>query len=706
MNKIFHIGSTFKAFEDGDDLHITGMASTSGTDRVGDVIETEAWTKGGLDNYLNNPVILFNHDYNQPIGRAVQLGTNDNGLQLKAKIAKSAGHVGELIKEGVLGAFSVGFRVKDADYMVETDGYKIKDAELLEVSVVTVPANQAATFSLAKSFDSETDYEEFKKSFKLEDSSEEKHIRNIRETEDSVTIEFGKSDESTPKGLNESLAQEKTMSDIDIDAIVASAVEKTATAMAMKEAERKAEEQKALEAEQKAAEEASTQKAAEEARIVTAVQSGTEKLVADLEAKFAEKDANYAQIVGELKTELTEKSEEIQKMRESKRVFADRGMGTKGLEGMREEAIDAHVLGVITQKGYDTNFGRNVLEKATNAGSSVGVPSVTSENFETFVSTEINRDIELELVLDPMFRKIAMNAASMVLPIMPDAGYAEWLSANAAGKGSGSAPHGNLEERGDTFGSPFAGVDMSSKILTVQKLISNSYLVNETEEDAILPVLPLIREAMVRSHARAIEHSLLLGSSAGNDLISTPYKGLVKFSEDNSGTDVLTAAGTAGSPLDLDIGADPDVAGSGPASELLRMRQAMGKYGRRPADVMFIVSLDVYYQLLDDPDFQNINEVGDQRATKITGEIGNLYGSAVVVCDEFPAKAAGKPCAVAVNARNFVVPTLRGVTLEQDYEVTNQRRVLVASQRRGFDNIYTPADTIVPGQVVTLKYGA
>ena len=100
MNKIFHIGSTFKAYEDGDDLHIAGMASTNNTDRVGDIIEAEAWTKGGLDNYLNNPVILFNHDYNQPIGRAVQLGTNDKGLQLKAKIAKSAGHVGELIKEG------------------------------------------------------------------------------------------------------------------------------------------------------------------------------------------------------------------------------------------------------------------------------------------------------------------------------------------------------------------------------------------------------------------------------------------------------------------------------------------------------------------------------------------------------------------------------------------------------------------------------
>ena len=41
----------------------------------------------------------------------------------------------------------------------------IKDAELFEVSVVSVPCNQAATFSLAKSFDSHEEYEEFKKTF-------------------------------------------------------------------------------------------------------------------------------------------------------------------------------------------------------------------------------------------------------------------------------------------------------------------------------------------------------------------------------------------------------------------------------------------------------------------------------------------------------------------------------------------------------------
>ena len=121
-------------------------------------MNADAWTKGGLDNFKNNPIILFNHNYDKPIGRAKEMSVTENGLDITARISKSAGEIKDLIKDGVLGAFSVGFKVKDADYMTETDGYKIKDAELFEVSVVSVPCNQTATFSIAKSFDNMEDY--------------------------------------------------------------------------------------------------------------------------------------------------------------------------------------------------------------------------------------------------------------------------------------------------------------------------------------------------------------------------------------------------------------------------------------------------------------------------------------------------------------------------------------------------------------------
>jgi HK97 family phage prohead protease len=658
MNKIFHIGSTFKAFEEDDDIFIRGMASTADTDRVGDVIEAAAWTKGGLQNYLNNPVILFNHDYNQPIGRAVELSTGDNGLQLKAKIAKSAGHVRELIKEGVLGAFSVGFRVKDAEYLKESDGYKIKDAELLEVSVVTVPANQAATFSLAKSFNSESEYEEFKKTLKDSFPANE-------------SVDF-----------QEVKAQEKTMSDIDINAIVAAAVEKTATAMAMKDAEKKAEEAR----KQKALEEEAARKAADEARIITAVQSGTERLMQEVEKRLADKDADYSRVVNELQSELREKADEIQKIRDSKRVFSNRA-DEKAFD--LEAAKDAYVLGVITRKGLDTKIGRQFIEKAANSDVGVSVPSgagTVGDVFQMQVSTSIEQDIQLELVLDPLFRKITMNAATMVVPTLPDAGYAEFLTATPpSGSGNGSFPKGNLEARGDTFGSPYSGMSMSQKTLQTYKMVSKSYIANEVEEDAIIPVLPYIRDAMVRAHARGIEQSILLGGVSGAIYGSgVAYKGLVQLATDDGGVRVQDwGTGSPGSP------------NTATAARLLDMRQAMGKYGRNPNDLVFIVSLDAYYDLLDDAEYDDVNLVGQGLANKVTGQVGSIYATPVIVCDEFASRTNGAAAAVAVNVRNFVIPVLRGVTVEQDYDVENQRRVLVATQRRGFDRMFATAGQVV-----------
>ena len=73
MNKTFNLTSTFKSEpQDDGSIMVRGMASTNAFDRAGDSISAEAWTKGGLGNFEKNPIILFNHDYNRPIGRATK----------------------------------------------------------------------------------------------------------------------------------------------------------------------------------------------------------------------------------------------------------------------------------------------------------------------------------------------------------------------------------------------------------------------------------------------------------------------------------------------------------------------------------------------------------------------------------------------------------------------------------------------------------
>lgn len=640
MKKIFKLDSTIKAIEEGDgELRIAGYASTDSMDRQSDRILSSAWTRGGLKNYENNPILLFNHDYNKPIGKVIEISTDKRGLKIKGVISKSAGEIYNLVKEGVLSTFSVGFLVKDADYDKSADGLIVKDAELLEVSVVSVPANQDATFSLAKSFDSQEDYQNFKKQFINDDGN---GIENAREASRKSKME-----NETQDLINKAVAE-------------ALAASQKATAEAAEKA-----------AKEKAATEALEKRISEAAAKV--ISTSEERISAELEKRFGEKEIDLTKALDGLRGELAEKSQELQNVMNSKRVFSDRGDSkSEWKKTFAKDIDDAFLLARVTGKGYDTKFAKTLLEKA-NTHSSV---SVSSDDFEQEVSTNIERDIQNELILAPMFREIAMNTASMIIPIMPDSGYAE-ITGNA-GSTDATAPNGTLDTR---TSANRAGIALTEVQLRTVKMVAKSYLGNETEEDAILPILPLLREAMIRQHARGVENMLLLGNlnvtgSAYTSL--TGADGLLKYASTQS-RDIATGT----------VGTLPALTAAG----LLVLRKNMGKYGLRANDVAYVVSQRAYFELLEDPEFQDFNLVNTM-ATKMTGEVGQVFGSSVMVCDEFPAAAAGAYYALAVNTRNFVTPRQRGVTVESDYIVENQHRVLVTSQRLGFKEIIPNAKSV------------
>ena len=648
MEKIFNLTSTFKALDESDDgIHICGMASTADFDRAGDTIDHEAWTKGGLNNFEKNPIILFNHNYDKPIGRATGLKVTENGLELKAKISKSApDHVAQLVKEGILGAFSVGFRVKDADYLSETDGLKIKDAELFEVSVVSVPCNQAATFSLAKSFDSIDEYNEFKKTF---NNSVDLAGQSLAKDEDS----FEASD--TPDGTEKSVQKEITMSEvntpeIDLEAFAKKVADETAAKIAIRQAEEKA----AVEAEAKAVQEAAQAEAAKQAEvesvIKTGIESGAERLLADVEAKLSEKDAKIEEVMAQYKSDLEEKNAEITAMRDSKRVFADRN-GSGDLSKWGKEFMNAHLLGVMTGKGLEgTSYGRGIMEKAgINYAANAG--DIAQE-----VSTAIEKEIMLELKLAQAFREITINSQTQVLPIQTDAGPAAW--------GSNTDTAGNLENRPQV-----TNVQYNAKqvILKATRLISTTFMDNNIDEEVLVNLMPMLVESVARAHARAVDGALLTGTSGGSE----GFDGLEALAGSNAFTTSVAAAGT----------------GVVDAADFLGARKLMGKYGMMPEDLIYVVSQKRYYDLIADAGFADITDVGSDMATKITGSVGSIFGTPVVVSDQLEAEGASASVGYAVNVRNHVVPRLRGVSVEQDYEVLNQRRVIVASQSLGFNQL-------------------
>ena len=105
MNDKFEVVSGFsvKGISDSTDkITIEGFANTTDKDRVGDVITEEAWVKGGLNNYLKNPILLAYHDHTKPIGEVVDYNVGPKGLHIVAEISKTAGEVYDLAKEGIL----------------------------------------------------------------------------------------------------------------------------------------------------------------------------------------------------------------------------------------------------------------------------------------------------------------------------------------------------------------------------------------------------------------------------------------------------------------------------------------------------------------------------------------------------------------------------------------------------------------------------
>ena len=163
LNSLLEIKGIEPTVEDPSVLKIAGYANYATKDRGNEVIMPEAWKKG-LDNYKKNPVILFQHDHNKPIGTCTNITIDDKGLFIEANISSAAEKLygtQTLIRDGALKAFSVGFIPKRGKKDSATDTLYITELELLENSVVSVPMQQDSLFSVVKSLKEAGVYDEW-----------------------------------------------------------------------------------------------------------------------------------------------------------------------------------------------------------------------------------------------------------------------------------------------------------------------------------------------------------------------------------------------------------------------------------------------------------------------------------------------------------------------------------------------------------------
>ena len=448
---------------------------------------------------------------------------------------------------------------------------------------------------------------------------------------------------------------EETQQPVDLEAFAKKVAEETAAKIAMKQAEQKAADeavQKDLEDQATAKAEAKVQQDEEvKTAIVSGVESGATRLVEDMQKEFeAAKAEEISALTKKYEGEVKEKADELESMRNRKYEFAGQSK-----EQLGREALEAKVLGAITKKGWDTDLGKTVMEKA---GVDFGTRS-SAGNLDITVTQAFEEEVALETKLLGLFREIPVNSGATIMPFAADV--------NGATFGT-TFDIDTANQRIDNGGTN-GQYDVTNNIIQTERLAAGTYVDNNQDETSLVSFLPMITSALARSHAVATDKAILYGTAG-------PTLGIAGGTGADKGTGFT--AGTSATAAQLD-------GTTAFAASMLEVgRAAMGKYAVNPSDIVYVVSIDAYYDILaEDGDFRTVDKAGSDIAANINGAMGTLFGSPVIVSAELAPADAGTVACV-INTGRFVVGRLRGVSIETDYEVGKQRNVLVASQALGF----------------------
>jgi len=102
------------------------------------------------------PKMLWQHDPQQPIGKWLNMHTDDKGLYVEGQLFLDLPKGKEaytLLKEGVIDSLSIGFKPRVTKHGPKPHTRAITALDLYEISLVTFPANDQAKVTALKSAD-------------------------------------------------------------------------------------------------------------------------------------------------------------------------------------------------------------------------------------------------------------------------------------------------------------------------------------------------------------------------------------------------------------------------------------------------------------------------------------------------------------------------------------------------------------------------
>ena len=143
--------------EDEEYFTFSGVATTPTPDRMNDIVDPLG------ASFAKTIPLLWQHNSEKPVGHTEFGKPTKAGIPFTARIPiiKEAGALKDRIDEAIqsvkyslVAAVSIGFKaLNNAVERIDNGGLKFLETEIMELSLVTIPANSEAVISAVKSID-------------------------------------------------------------------------------------------------------------------------------------------------------------------------------------------------------------------------------------------------------------------------------------------------------------------------------------------------------------------------------------------------------------------------------------------------------------------------------------------------------------------------------------------------------------------------
>lgn len=163
--RLFHKHALVDGLKAEGEGVVKGYASTFGgePDSYGDIVAPGAFAASLAKHRSNGtqPAMLWSHNRDQPIGSWKSMVEDQHGLLAEGvlNLRTTAGRdAWEHLKAGDADAFSIGYRIPLGGEEVLSNGTALlKQIDLVEVSVVVIPANRSARVTALKTINSKSE---------------------------------------------------------------------------------------------------------------------------------------------------------------------------------------------------------------------------------------------------------------------------------------------------------------------------------------------------------------------------------------------------------------------------------------------------------------------------------------------------------------------------------------------------------------------